>query len=62
MTGGKFFSAPSADDLQSIYNDLGSKIGYDKTTSEATVGFAAFAALAMLAAGGLSLLWFNRFP
>lgn len=62
ITGGKFFSAPSASDLQSIYNDLGSKIGYDKTTSEATVGFAAFGALAILAAGGLSLLWFNRFP
>lgn len=62
MTEGKFFSAPSSDDLQSIYNDLGSKIGYDETTSEATVGFAAFGALAVLAAGAISLLWFNRFP
>lgn len=62
ITGGKFFSAPSAKDLQSIYDELGSKIGYDKTTSEATVGFAGFGALAILAAGALSLLWFNRFP
>ncbi len=62
MTGGKFFSAPTSDDLQSIYEDLGSRIGYNETTSEATVGFAAFAAVAMLAAAGLSLLWFNRFP
>jgi Ca-activated chloride channel family protein len=62
MTEGKFFSAPSSDDLKSIYSDLGSKIGYDTTTSEATVGFAAAAAVLMLAAGGLSLLWFNRFP
>lgn len=62
MTEGKFFSAPSAEDLQSIYNDLGSKIGYNETTSEATVGFAGFGAVALLAAGALSLLWFNRFP
>ncbi|MEO8541866.1 MAG: VWA domain-containing protein [bacterium] len=62
MTEGKFFSAPSSDDLQSIYEALGSKIGYNETTSEATVGFAGFAALAVLAAGALSLLWFNRFP
>jgi Ca-activated chloride channel family protein len=62
ITDGKFFSAPSSDDLQSIYKDLGSKIGYNETSSEATVGFAGFAALAVIAAGALSLLWFNRFP
>ncbi|MBK6317349.1 MAG: VWA domain-containing protein [Dehalococcoidia bacterium] len=61
-TGGKFFSAPSADDLESIYEDLGSRIGYDIETTEITVGFAAAAAMLVLAAGGLSLLWFNRFP
>jgi len=62
MTDGKFFSAPSADDLESIYEDLGSKIGYNIETTEITVGFAAAAAILVLAAGGLSLLWFNRFP
>lgn len=62
MTEGKFFSAPTADDLQSIYEDLGSRIGYDETATEVTVGFAGLAALVMMAAGGLSLLWFNRFP
>lgn len=62
MTDGKFFSAPSADELRSIYEDLGSKIGYDTETTEITVGFAAAAALLVIAAGGLSLLWFNRFP
>ena len=51
LTDGKFFSAPSADELQSIYEDLGSKIGYDTETTEVTVGFAGFAA-AMIACGG----------
>lgn len=62
MTGGAFFSAPSSDDLHSIYEDLGSKIGFDVETTEITSGFAAAAALLLIAAGGLSLLWFNRFP
>lgn len=62
MTDGAFFSAPSAEDLTSVYEDLGSKIGYDTETSEITYGFAAAGALLVLAAGALSLLWFNRFP
>ena len=41
---------------------LGSKIGYDTKKSEATVGFTVAATVLVLAAGGLSLLWFNRFP
>jgi Ca-activated chloride channel family protein len=62
MTEAKFFSAPSSDELSQIYEDLGSKIGYDTKKSEATVGFTVAATLLVLAAGGLSLLWFNRFP
>lgn len=62
MTGGGFFSAPSAEELTSVYEDLGSKIGYDTETTEITYGFAAVAAVLVIAAGGLSLLWFNRFP
>ena len=62
MTEGQFFSAPTAEDLDSIYNDLGSKIGFDTETSEIGYGFAGAAAVLVLAAGGLSLLWFNRFP
>ncbi len=62
ITDGGFFEAPTADELTSVYEDLGSKIGYDTETSEITYGFAAAAAALMLAAGGLSLLWFNRFP
>lgn len=62
LTEGRFFSAPSASDLESIYEDLGSKIGYNTETDEITVGFAAVGALFMVAAGVLGMLWFNRFP
>lgn len=61
-TGAEFFEAPSADELKSVYDDLGSRIGYDTEQREVTHWFAALGAALMLAAGGFSLLWFNRFP
>ncbi len=62
ITGGKFYSAPTADDLNTIYSDLGSKIGYTDTQTEVTWIFAGLGALLVAVSGGLSLLWFNRFP
>jgi Ca-activated chloride channel family protein len=62
MTEGRFFSAPDAGELSSIYEELGSRIGYNTETTEVTVGFAGAAAALVMAAGVLSLLWFNRFP
>lgn len=62
MTDAQFFSAPSAQELRSVYDDLGSRIGYNKEPKEVTHWFAGAGAVLVLAAGGLSLLWFNRFP
>lgn len=62
ITGGKFYSAPTADDLNTIYDDLGSKIGYTEEQTEITWLFAGLGALFIAVSGGLSLLWFNRFP
>jgi Ca-activated chloride channel family protein len=62
LTQAKFFEAPSAGDLQSIYDELGSKIGYDQQDREITFIFAAAAAIFVIAAGAFSLFWFNRFP
>jgi len=61
-TGGKFFEAPTSDDLAQIYNSLGSKVGYTQQEQEITQWFAAGALLLVLAGGGLAALWFNRFP
>jgi Ca-activated chloride channel family protein len=61
-TGGRFFDAPDADELKSIYERLGSRIGYDIERKEITVAFAG-AGLGLLMMGGLmSLLWFGRLP
>jgi Ca-activated chloride channel family protein len=62
ITGAKFFKAPSAGELEEVYQDLGSKIGFDEEAREQTVWFSAAAAALILVAGGLSIAWFNRFP
>jgi Ca-activated chloride channel family protein len=61
-TDARYFEAPSAEELDAVYEDLGSKIGYEEEEREITAWFAAAAAALVAAAGGLSLLWFNRFP
>jgi Ca-activated chloride channel family protein len=61
-TDARFFSAPDAGELRGIYEDLGSRIGYDSEDREITPAFVAAAMVLVVAGGGLSLLWFNRFP
>lgn len=61
-TGGRFYSAPTASDLEDIYGELGSRIGYVKEQREVTAAFAGIAALFLVLGGGLSAWWFNRFP
>lgn len=61
-TGGRFFTAPSANDLRAIYHDLGSKIGFVKQHQEVTVVVAAVALLLLVSGAALSLAWFSRFP
>ena len=60
QTGGRSYDAPSSRDLQSIYDHVGSEIGYVEQHQEITVAFTATAALLLAAGGVLSLLWFNR--
>jgi Ca-activated chloride channel homolog len=62
MTGGKFFDARSADALNSAYKQLGSKLGRVPGTKEATNEAVFLAALVLLAAAILSVLWAPRLP
>jgi Ca-activated chloride channel family protein len=61
-TGGEFFAAQSAKSLQSAYGKLGSSLGRKPGKSEITYVFLAAAALLLVAAGLLSVLWSPRLP
>ena len=61
-TGGRFFDAPTAEDLAQIYESLGSRVGYTEQEQEVTQLFAAAALVLVLAGAGFAAFWFNRFP
>jgi Ca-activated chloride channel family protein len=61
-TGGEFFTAPDAEKLRQVYEDLGSRLGTRKEPREITDVFAAGAAALLLAGGALSALFFRRVP
>jgi Ca-activated chloride channel homolog len=61
-TDGEFFEAPTEDELRSIYESLGRRIGYVSERREVTAAFAG-AGFVLAAAGvGLAGLWNRRFP
>jgi Ca-activated chloride channel family protein len=61
-TGGKFFTAPSLEQLEVVYSDLQSRLGEEKEWREVTVAFAASGVLMLLLGGALSASWFRRLP
>jgi Ca-activated chloride channel family protein len=60
VTQAEYFHASTADELKKVYEALSSKFVLAKEEREITAFFAALAALLVLAAATLSLLWFNR--
>jgi Ca-activated chloride channel family protein len=62
QTGGTARTADSLTDLEEVYADFGSSIGYDEETTDIAYRFAAASFLVLLAAGGLSLWWLQRLP
>jgi Ca-activated chloride channel homolog len=61
-TGGRFFAAPSAARLESIYENLGTRFSTRKEKQEVTSAFAGGALVLLLAAAILSLLRTGRLP
>jgi Ca-activated chloride channel homolog len=62
MTGGEYHHAGSAEQLQSVYQGLGSRVQLMRRETELGGPMSLFAALLAGAAGVLSMLWFGRFP
>ena len=60
MTQGEYFHAGTAADLKKVYETLNSRLSLEKKETEVTALLSGVAALLAIAAGLLSLLWFNR--
>ena len=62
MTGGEYHHAGTAEELRSVYQDLGSRLQVQTRETEITALLALVAAILVLAAASLSVLWFGRSP
>ena len=62
VTGGRFYDAPTDSDLAAVYDQLGSRIGFERGEQEITALFSAVAIGLLVVGGVLSLRWLNRFP
>jgi Ca-activated chloride channel homolog len=60
ITRGEYFHAGTAADLRKVYESLNARLVLERKDTEITFLFAAGAALLLLAASLLSLLWSNR--
>jgi Ca-activated chloride channel homolog len=60
MTGGEYHHAGTAEQLRSVYENLGSRLQVQTRETELTGLLALFSAVLALAAAGLSVLWFGR--
>ncbi|MET8825344.1 VWA domain-containing protein [Streptomyces sp. NPDC004610] len=61
-TGGDFHEAATGEELQAVYEDIGSSVGYRTEEREIWPWFVAAGLIAALAAAATSLLWFSRLP
>jgi Ca-activated chloride channel family protein len=60
QTGGSFHTAASVQELESVYRDIGSQIGYTTVQRDISWRFLAVGVLFTLAAAGTSMLWAGR--
>ncbi|MGY2130372.1 VWA domain-containing protein [Blastococcus sp. SYSU DS0617] len=60
QTGGSYSEAASAEELEDVYADLGSQIGYTTEAQDISPRFVRVGVLVLLVGTALSLLWTNR--
>lgn len=62
ITGGEAYTAESAGEIQDVYDNIGSSVGFDKVDKEVTSRYAGIAMLFTLAAAGAAVALASRFP
>jgi Ca-activated chloride channel family protein len=62
ITGGQSFTAPTAEQLNAVYRDLGSRLTYVEEKRELTSYFMGGAAVLLLLGAAASITWFLRLP
>lgn len=60
VTQGRFFDAPNASQLESVYEAIGTRIGYVESRQEVSAAFAGGGLLLLLVGGALGMRWFGR--
>ncbi|CAN5756605.1 VWA domain-containing protein [soil metagenome] len=61
-TGGRYFESTTSESLEEVYRGMGSSLGFRDERRELTPQVAGAAAILLVAAAALSLLWFQRLP
>jgi Ca-activated chloride channel homolog len=61
-TNGRFYEAESADELQSVYSNIGSSVGFRTEQHEATAWFVGIALAFVMVGTAASLIWTSRLP
>jgi Ca-activated chloride channel homolog len=62
VTHAEYFYAPTESELRRIYDEIGSRIGFEREEQELTYAFAGAALVLAAAAGVAAFAWGNRFP
>jgi Ca-activated chloride channel family protein len=62
VTGGQSFTAPTAEQLNAVYRNLGSRLTYVEEKRELTSYFMGGAAVLLLLGAAASITWFLRLP
>jgi Ca-activated chloride channel homolog len=62
ISGARTFNADEREQLNAVYERLGSQVATREEQREVTAAFAAGAAVLLLAGGAMSLRWFGRLP
>ncbi|TYB66137.1 VWA domain-containing protein [Nonomuraea sp. PA05] len=60
--GGGFYEAASGDELQAVYEDIGTSVGYRTERQEVWQWFVGAGLIFALIAAATSMLWFSRLP